>query len=119
MPLLAPLAYACLSRAELVSGDLDRAVSTAETGRALLDEVDRVEEGEAAARLAHAEALRARGRFADASASIEEARTRILERAGRISDPAWRKSFLEAIPDHARTLALAASWANEQPPREA
>jgi tetratricopeptide (TPR) repeat protein len=63
--------------------------------------------GEAAVRLAHAEALLAGGRAAEARAVLGEARRRLLERAGRITDPALRRSFLAQVPDNARTFALA------------
>jgi hypothetical protein len=31
----------------------------------------------------------------------------VLDKAAKIRDPAWRRSFLEAIPENAATLALA------------
>ncbi len=39
-----------------------------------------------------------------------EARRRLLERADRINDPRLRRSFLDHIPENARTLALAARY---------
>jgi hypothetical protein len=68
------------------------------------------EEGALAVRLAHAEALHAAGRLADARLAIGEAEARLLEAAARIGDPAWRRSYLEAVPEHAATLALAHAW---------
>ena len=35
------------------------------------------------------------------------AREHLLARAAKISDPVWRRRFLTAVPDNARTLALA------------
>ena len=58
-------------------------------------------------RLALAEALVATGDRKAARGVIERARDRLLARAEKITDPEWRKSFLENIPDHRRTLALA------------
>jgi ATP/maltotriose-dependent transcriptional regulator MalT len=61
-------------------------------------------------RLAHAEALEAAGDHARACAAIRAARDRLLAIAGRILDPGYRKSFLEDVPENARTLALASTW---------
>src|SRR5262249_7299013 len=61
-------------------------------------------------RLVHAEALRALGREDRANAAIRAARARILGRAQLIEDAAMRRSFVDAIEVHRRTLALAADW---------
>jgi hypothetical protein len=61
-------------------------------------------------RLAHAEALRATGAHDAARHAIAEARARLFSIADRIADPEYRKSFLEQVPEHARTLALADEW---------
>jgi hypothetical protein len=62
----------------------------------------------ACTRLVHAEALGACG--ADPAAvhlALDEASRRLQERAHQIHNQAWRRSFLERVPDNARTLALA------------
>jgi len=64
-------------------------------------------------RLAHAEALHATGAHDAARRAITEARTRLFTIAGRITDPAYKKSFLENVPENARTLALAHAWLEE------
>jgi hypothetical protein len=69
-----------------------------------------VEEGEAQIRVVYADALYSAGKVRDAVRRINEAAKRLHERAGRISDARWRKSFLEEIPENARTLRLAALW---------
>ena len=61
-------------------------------------------------RLAYVEALVACGDLEGAGAAVEVARRRLLLRAARISDSAWRASFLEAVPEHARTFELASRW---------
>jgi hypothetical protein len=61
-------------------------------------------------RLAHAEALHATGAHDAARHAIADARTRLLDIAQRIPDPDYRKSFLEHVPENARTLALARAW---------
>jgi tetratricopeptide (TPR) repeat protein len=61
-------------------------------------------------RLAHAEALHATGAYDAARHAIVQARARLFTIAGRIADPAYKKSFLENVPENARTLALARAW---------
>jgi tetratricopeptide (TPR) repeat protein len=81
-----------------------RALAT--EARTLLESLGSVEEGESLVRLVELEALAADGdREAFASAGAE-ARRRLLERAARIADPAWRERFLTAVVDNARTLAI-------------
>jgi eukaryotic-like serine/threonine-protein kinase len=64
-------------------------------------------------RLAHAEALHATGAHEAARRAIGAARDRLVTTAGRIADPVYRQSFLEAVPANARTLALARAWLGE------
>jgi hypothetical protein len=61
-------------------------------------------------RLAHAEALHATGAHDAAGRALADARARLLAIADRIADPDHRASFLERVPENARTLALAAAW---------
>jgi hypothetical protein len=61
-------------------------------------------------RLARAEALHAIGAEAAAHAAIGEARTWLHAVAAKIPDPAYRASFLEAVPENARIIALARAW---------
>ncbi len=58
-------------------------------------------------RLAHAEALHAAGERDAARRALTDARTQLLAVADKIPDPAYRHSFLENVPENARTLALA------------
>jgi eukaryotic-like serine/threonine-protein kinase len=67
-------------------------------------------------RLAHAEALHATGAGDAARRAIDDARARLLATASRIDDPAYRRSFLEDVPENARTLALARAWLGEPAP---
>jgi hypothetical protein len=64
-------------------------------------------------RLAHAEALHATGAHAAARDAIARARAYLLEIAGKIPDPSYRASFLEQVPENARTLALASAWLDD------
>ncbi len=102
------LALAMLARADLASGLHGDACRAAEEATELLDQLGGIEEGEALVRLTLAEALLAAGERAAASAAAASAREALLARAARIVDPAWRRSFLEGVAEHARTLALAA-----------
>jgi hypothetical protein len=63
--------------------------------------------------LALAEAQRATGARDAALRTITEARARVLGISARIADPAYRRMFLEHVPENARLLALARSWLGE------
>ncbi|HWO20542.1 MAG TPA: protein kinase [Kofleriaceae bacterium] len=67
-------------------------------------------------RLAHAEALHATGAHEAARRAIAAARDRLFAIAGRIADPAYRQSFLEEVPENARTLELARAWLDDPTP---
>jgi eukaryotic-like serine/threonine-protein kinase len=64
--------------------------------------------------LIHAEALDATGDHEGARAAIAAARTELLARADQIDDPTYRKTFLENVPENARTLARARQWLGEE-----
>ena len=104
-----PQILATLARVALLDGRPDESVALARDAMAALEEVGVIEEGEALVRLMFAEALAATGDRDGARAAAHVARDRLLARAARITDPAWRDSFLYRVADHARTLDLAAS----------
>jgi tetratricopeptide (TPR) repeat protein len=60
--------------------------------------------------LVRAEAYHAAGDAEAAKRAIREARDDLLARAELIEDPVYRRSFIERIPVHVRTLALADAW---------
>jgi hypothetical protein len=64
-------------------------------------------------RLVHAEALHATGAHDTARRTIAEARTHLLDIASRIANPGFRQSFLENVPENARTLELARAWLSD------
>jgi eukaryotic-like serine/threonine-protein kinase len=66
-------------------------------------------------RLMHAEALHAAGQQERARAAIATARDRLFANAEKIGDPAYRKSFLENVPENARTVELAREWLGGDP----
>jgi tetratricopeptide (TPR) repeat protein len=61
-------------------------------------------------RLVHAEALHASGAHDAARRTITDARARLLAIAGKITEPSYRTSFLDDVPENARTLTLARAW---------
>jgi eukaryotic-like serine/threonine-protein kinase len=67
-------------------------------------------------RLAHAEALHATGAHDAARHAIVGARARLFAIAGRIADRDYKQSFLDNVPENARTLALARAWLGEATP---
>jgi tetratricopeptide (TPR) repeat protein len=99
--------HATLARVYFSAGDAAASLAHARTAMQLMETYGRPEEGEAEVRLAYAEALQATGATQRAMAVIADAQLHLLEAAGRITDPAWRQVYLESIPAHATTLALA------------
>jgi tetratricopeptide (TPR) repeat protein len=67
---------------------------------------------EAVVLLARAEALHASGDLEGAREAIRHARDQLKARANKIGDPDLRPHFLSNVPAHARTLKLAAAWAD-------
>jgi serine/threonine protein kinase/tetratricopeptide (TPR) repeat protein len=114
-PSIRAFALASLADMLLSQGRAGEALTAADEAMGILRALTGVEEGESLIRLAHAQALQATGDEASAHAAIVEARRRLLDRADRISDPRLRRSFLDHIPENARTLALASRY--KTPPR--
>jgi tetratricopeptide (TPR) repeat protein len=105
-----PHAMATLARVRLAQGRAGDALSCARDAMSLLVSLGHVDEGESLVRLVYAEALDAAGERDAAASAIREARERLLARAETIIEPGWRQSFLERVPEHARTLELFAKW---------
>ncbi|MFO0609934.1 MAG: protein kinase [Polyangiales bacterium] len=110
VPPLRAYALATLADALLAGGDTDAARDAAREAEALRSTLGRVEDGEALIRLADVETRAATGDAAGARTALVEAARRLHERASRVSDETLRATFLQAIPENARTLALAAAW---------
>jgi hypothetical protein len=105
-----PMALATLASIELARRQPEAALAAAGEAKRRLDAYDAfVPEGEALARLVWAEALDASGKSEEAGKAISEARSALMARAAKIHDEETRNAFL-AIPEHARTLALAEAW---------
>ena len=110
VPQLRAHALAALAHVLLAEGRPADAIAPAREAMDLLEALGGMEEGEAFVRLIFAESLDRTGDRAAARAILEPSRAQILARADKISDPSWRRSYLESIPEHARTLALASAW---------
>jgi len=103
-------ALAKLARIQLMRGRPADALRNAEEAMRILDTLGHIDEGEALVRLVFAETLRANRHFERAEEAIAIAHARLLERADRIADESFRTSFLESVPENARTCALADEW---------
>jgi tetratricopeptide (TPR) repeat protein len=111
-------AVGVVAAALLAQRRVKEALHAAQQAYALLDVPGGLDDGDSFVRLVYAEALFAAGQDARASAALQSARHVLLERAARIDDPELRDSFLDRIPENARTLSLAGEW-NLAPPRRA
>jgi serine/threonine protein kinase/tetratricopeptide (TPR) repeat protein len=86
---------------------VDGALVASREALGILEALEGVAEGEALIRLVHVLALEADGDVALASSHARVAQRRLLDQADHIADPLWRRSFLESVPENARTRALA------------
>jgi hypothetical protein len=109
-PSLQVAALGVSSRARLARGDAAGALEAARAAHGALQRLGEIEEGESMVRLAFAEALEQSGGRDDARGALAVAHQRLLARADRIEEPAWRARFLHAVPVNARILALADEW---------
>ena len=88
----------------------DEVVLAGSEAMRLLEQVGGVAEGEALIRVAYAEALHYRGDADGAKRSIAAARDRLLERASKIKNADYKRTFLSVVREHTRTLARAGEW---------
>ncbi|CAN5743147.1 hypothetical protein BH09MYX1_BH09MYX1_08300 [soil metagenome] len=101
-------ALAARARALVASGRGADALPVAGRGMQILSELGSIEEFEMLVRLAWVDALAACGREDEHAVSLEEAKTRIFDRADAISDAGWRRSFLDHVPENVAILSLSA-----------
>jgi hypothetical protein len=111
LPLNRAESLAILAQVLLAQGRTPEALERAEAGLQLLESLGGIDDGEALIRLVHAEALHAAGQGDAARAALGAAAVRLRARAERIGSAALRQSFLERVPENARTLALEKAWA--------
>jgi tRNA A-37 threonylcarbamoyl transferase component Bud32/tetratricopeptide (TPR) repeat protein len=110
LPLERLATLASLAAALLAQGRAAEALATAEDAMAGYQALGAFGFRGAFARLVHVEALDATGDHAGACRALATARDRLQLQAARIGDPAVRRSFLEDLPENARTVALARQW---------
>lgn len=103
-------AWTALAEVALARGDAIAALEQSRPALELLEQLGGLDEGESGLWLVVAEAAHGAGRSEDARRAIGNARARLLSRAQAISDPEIRRSFLELVPENAKTLALYAAW---------
>jgi tetratricopeptide (TPR) repeat protein len=103
-------ALAILSEIVLHERRAEEAHAASLEASGILEVLGGLDEGEALVRLSYAKSLYAVGRFDAARDAIIAARDRLDERASKISDPTWRRSFVELIGENVQTLQLAQAW---------
>jgi len=103
-------ALATLAQCYLAQGRSRDALSAALEARTLAEEAGVSSDLEAYVLLAHAESLRAAGRRDEAKVALVIARARLEARAASLDDERLRASFLEDVPENARTMALGKAW---------
>jgi tetratricopeptide (TPR) repeat protein len=106
-------ALAVLADAQRQLGAHAEAIAASRKAMEILDGLSGIEDGESMIRLAYAEAHAAGGDLRRARAAAREAGLRLRARADKVLDPKLRSSFLERVPENARTLALSDSLLDE------
>ncbi|WP_437486660.1 protein kinase [Sorangium sp. So ce1014] len=112
-PALHAIAQAILAHVLLQERRAEEALAAARRASAIVERLGNLDEDEALVHLAWAEALHACGDVGAARAALAAARDQLCAEADAIECPALRRSFLEAVPEHARVLALAEAWGVE------
>ncbi len=97
-------AMVSLARVELETGRAEAAL--ARVREAMAEAGAERDVNDAAAQLLLVEALAATGAREEARTHLAEARRRVRDAASKIGDPRLRATFLEAVEEHRRTLAL-------------
>ncbi|MDI1479534.1 serine/threonine-protein kinase [Polyangium sp. y55x31] len=114
VPAARACALALIAAIAIARNNVREAYMKASEAMQILSRLEGIEEGESLIQWTYALALRVNGAEEEALCRIAEARRRLLKRADRISDPRWRQSFLEQVPDNARVMEFAAIWHGER-----
>lgn len=110
-PLDTPGVLATLAALRLAQGRSAEALAAAEEGLAKYEAMATCGFFRGAfLHLVHAECLEAAQNHDAARAAITRARERLFAIAAKIGDPAYRKSFMDGVPENRQTLALAQQW---------
>ncbi len=110
LPSIRAYALGVAATIRLERREMQKAEKLAQQAMQIIDQLHGIEEGEFLVRLTYAQVLRARGCELDAKRIMKESRRRLLKRAEKISESAWRKSFLNNVPDNRELLRIAESW---------
>ncbi|MDB4966514.1 MAG: protein kinase [Myxococcales bacterium] len=109
LPLNLSESLAILAQALLARGRVKEARAASERSVAILAELGGIDDGEALIHLTSVETLFAVGEEARAKAALALAERRLLERMRKMTDVEMRRAFV-AVPENARTVALAQKW---------
>ncbi|WP_437514847.1 protein kinase domain-containing protein [Sorangium sp. So ce1099] len=104
------IAQATLAHVLLRAGRPADALAAARRAFETVERLGGLGEDESLVHLAWIESLHACGDGGAARAALAAARDQLRAEADAIESPALRRSFLEAVPEHARILALAEEW---------
>jgi tetratricopeptide (TPR) repeat protein len=107
IPVLRLSASATLIRVLLATGRIAEARALADAGLTEAERIDGIGFAEVRLRVAAAEARHAAGDGDGACTALRSALDHIVARADRITDPAWRASYLGRVPDNLRARELA------------
>lgn len=110
VPTLETYSFAALASALLDQNRAEEALEPARTAFEIAQSLGTMEEGDVFVRLTYAETLHALGNHAEARDVLRAAHQRLLAIAAIIDDENIRRSFLERVPENARTVDLARRW---------
>ena len=96
----------------LARGKHPEALLLATEAHSILHQFGPLDTDDALVRRTYAEALHAAGELVAARLAIADACSELLRRAEKISNPEWRRSFLQNVPGHARAFELAREWSS-------
>ncbi|MFO0735644.1 MAG: protein kinase [Labilithrix sp.] len=88
----------------------DEVLTMAKEAYDLLEKLTGIAEGEAVVRIAYAEALHYAKQEEAAKKAVAAARDRLLARAAKITNPAYKRAFLGSVRENGRTFARAGEW---------
>lgn len=106
MPAVCVNALSVAARAWLQKGDAEMALSLGRRAMQLHDEIGALEEDEIDVFLTHVRVLLANGDRDEAHAVLAKGKARLKELADKITDPEWRRRFLEDVKEHRELLEL-------------
>jgi tetratricopeptide (TPR) repeat protein len=107
----APALLATLARIRLAQGRVEEAVAAATEGVMIYEKTGACAYFRAVyLRLAQVESLEAAGQHDKACAALEKARKEVLANADKISDPEYRRHYLEDAVEPRRILELSREW---------